>query len=85
MQLGRHREKLLFAALRWSLRKSKLIIANSQAGVDGYTALGLIDTSQARVIRNGTDIDEFQLATAIVVVVAYLIFIGILTLTDNKN
>ena len=63
MQLGRHREKLLFAALRWSLRKSKLIIANSQAGVDGYTALGLIDTSQARVIRNGTDIDEFQLAT----------------------
>jgi hypothetical protein len=28
---------------------------------------------------------EFQLATAIVVVVAYLIFIGILTLTDNKN
>jgi hypothetical protein len=27
---------------------------------------------------------EFQLATAIVVVVAYLIFIGILTLTENN-
>jgi glycosyltransferase involved in cell wall biosynthesis len=63
MQFGRYREKLLFAALRWSLRNSNLIIANSQAGVDGYTALGLIDTSQARVIRNGTDIDEFQLTT----------------------
>ena len=63
MQLGRYREKLLFAALRWSLRNSNLIIANSQAGVDGYTALGLIDRSQARVIRNGIDTYEFQLST----------------------
>jgi glycosyltransferase involved in cell wall biosynthesis len=63
MQLGRYREKLLFAALRWSLRKSNLIIANSQAGIDGYTALGLIDRSQARVIRNGIDTCEFQLST----------------------
>ena len=63
MQLGRYRERLLFAALRWSLRNSNLIIANSQAGIDGYTALELIDRSQARVIRNGIDTYEFQLST----------------------
>lgn len=63
MQLGRYREKLFFAALRWCLQKSNLIIANSQAGIDGYTALGLINRSQARVIRNGIDTCEFQLST----------------------
>ena len=60
---GLHLKKIQHGLLRWSLRNTHLVIANSQAGVDGYTALGLIGRHQARVIRNGIDTDEFQLTT----------------------
>jgi glycosyltransferase involved in cell wall biosynthesis len=63
MQFGRHRGRILYAALRWCLTNTHLVIANSQAGVNGYTALGLIRRNQARVIRNGIDTREFQLNT----------------------
>ncbi len=63
-QSSRHREKLQYTLLRWSLRKANLIIANSQLGIESYTELGLIRKTPARVIRNGIDTRAFQSVTA---------------------
>ena len=61
---GRYREKLQYATLRWSLRKTNLIIANSRTAIKIYTELGLIRKSPSRVIRNGIDTMEFKPASA---------------------
>jgi glycosyltransferase involved in cell wall biosynthesis len=57
---GRYRQIIQHAILRRGLLKAGLTVANSQAGIDGYAGMGLIDRNQTRVIRNGVNSDEFQ-------------------------
>lgn len=52
---------LQHAALRHAFALSKLVIANSRAGVDGYRALRLLGNRPTRVIPNGIDRARFRL------------------------
>lgn len=58
-----YQNKIRHSLLGWMLRKAELIVANSQAGIDGYIRLGIINRDTGtRVIPNGINTFEFQAA-----------------------
>jgi glycosyltransferase involved in cell wall biosynthesis len=52
-------------ALRWTITRSDMVVANSNAGLEGYARLGLLHDRPRRVIPNAIDRCRFRPANSV--------------------